>query len=307
MVRRIVLFALLVLVAAPCFGQVKLERKLKEGSTQVTEETIAFEQELSIAGMDVKTTVEAKSTTKSEIGQRDALGRTKSKNTIQALQVSINASGNDYTFDSANPNQTGNSAIEFLRDIHKAMLGSATTMTYENGKVTAIEHEKDIVGSLAEEVKPFVKSQFDPETLKKAANQELERFPAEPVKAGDSWQRTESQDVGSGQIFTSDVRYTYEGTVQHNGKPVEKITSKTQSVKLELSPDSPLAAQLMFKNSDLKPEESEGVILFDRERGIVVEEKGSVRIKGDITFAVGGQELPSKLDLKMRVGKTLKE
>ncbi|MBI1899958.1 MAG: hypothetical protein HYS13_02435 [Planctomycetia bacterium] len=308
MLRRFALAALLVLVAAPCFGQVKLERQHKEGSTHVTENTIVIEQELSIAGTDQKTVVDVRTTTKSESGQRDALGRLKVKDTIQKMQVSISAGGSDYMFDSANPDQTGTSAIEFVRDVHKAMMTNATTRTFDkDGKISAVEHEKDLLGSLSDNVKALVKGQFDPEALKKAVNQERDRLTTDPVKPGDSWQRTETTDVGAGQLLTFDTRYTYEGTVQHNGKPVEKVASKTLSVKFELAPDSPLLAQLKVKSSDLKTEESEGAILFDRALGAVVEETSSLRITGEIKFEVNNNELPAKLDLKMRTGNVVKQ
>ena len=62
--------------------------------------------------------------------------------------------------------------------------------------------------------------------------------------------------------------------------------------------DSPLP--LTVKSSELKAAESEGVVLFDRDLGQVVESTGSIRITGDITFTVNNMDLPSKLDLKMQ-------
>ena len=109
---------------------------------------------------------------------------------------------------------------------------------------------------------------------------------------------------GAGQIMTFQTKYTYEGTVEKDGKTLDRITSKTLSVDYSLQ-DSPLPLQL--KGSDLKAAESEGVTLFDRELGRAVESNSSIRITGEITFAVNNMDLPSKLDLKMQSGVVVKK
>ena len=68
-------------------------------------------------------------------------------------------------------------------------------------------------------------------------------------------------------------------------------------VKYNTDPDSNLPLKPI--KSDLKPESSDGTILFDREGGHVVSSTDKVRIKGDITFSANGQELPSTLDLNI--------
>ena len=59
-------------------------------------------------------------------------------------------------------------------------------------------------------------------------------------------------------------QFTYEGTIERDGKTLDKITNKVLSVTFALD-KSPLPFSL--KSSDLKAAESDGVILFDRERG----------------------------------------
>ena len=49
--------------------------------------------------------------------------------------------------------------------------------------------------------------------------------------------------------------------------------------------------------SDLKVESSDGTILFDREAGYVVEERGKLHIKGSMTLSAGGQEIPGEIDI----------
>jgi hypothetical protein len=162
--------------------------------------------------------------------------------------------------------------------------------------VDSITLDQDILANVPEAVRNLAKSQLDSEYLKKAANQDIAKLPTDPVNKGDSWQRTEVVNFGAGQIMTFETRYTYEGTVEKDGRQLEKIKVETLKVDFGLE-NSPLP--LTVKESKLKPAESSGTILFDRQRGHSVESTASLRITGDLTFVAGGNELPSKLDLKM--------
>ena len=299
MLRKTIVSACLVLgLSTASFAQVKLERKYHEGTTESAEATSKLEQKLSIAGMDTETNVETRSTIKATVGKRDAGGLLRVQGKIESLQITMGVQGMSYFFDSANPDNKGGSALEVLRDIHKALAQQTTTTIFDkDNKIYAIESDQDVLSNLPEEIRKLVKSQLDPEYLKKAANQELEQLPSGPVNKGDSWQRTEIVNFGAGQIMTFQTKYTYEGTVEKDGRTLDKITSKTLSVDYSLQ-DSPLP--LTVKSSELKAAESESVVLFDRDLGQVVESTASIRITGDITFSVNNKDLPSKLDLKMQ-------
>jgi Family of unknown function (DUF6263) len=305
MIRRLLLSSWCVLgIATVSFGQVKLERKIHEGTSYTSEVTSQIDQKLVIAGMDTQTNVQTRTTARSTVGKRDVAGMLKVQEKIESLNINMSANGQDYSFDSTAPDNKGNSALEMLRDIHKVLAKRTSTVIYDKeNRIYAIESDQDLLNSVPAELQPIVKSQVDPEYLKKAANQELDQLPKEPVNKGDSWQRTEIANFGAGQVMTFQTKYTYEGTIEKEGRKLEKITTKVLSVDFTLQ-DSPLPLQL--KASDLKAEESDGTILFDRDAGIVVESNSSIRIVGDITFAFNGMDLPSKLDLKMQSGHIMK-
>ena len=280
------------------FGQVKLERKFAENATHVVETTSKIEQKLAIAGMETDTKSETRATAKSVTGKRDVGGMLRVQERVESMRISTEVMGQTYEFDSASPDNKGSSALEALREVHKAIAKRASTVVYDkDNRVYAIESDQDVLAGLPPELQALVKGQIDPENLKKVANQELDQLPKEPVSKGDSWQRTESANFGAGQIMTFQSKYTYEGTIERDGRTLDRITSKTLSVDFSLQ-DSPLPLQL--KGSQLKATESEGVILFDRAAGMVVEHTGSARIVGEITFAINGMDLPSQLDLKMQ-------
>ncbi len=286
------------------FGQVTLEHKFREGATYTVETTVRTDQKLTIAGMDVDTSGDVRTTTKSTVGKRDVEGKLRVQEKVDAMQISMGLMGTNYSFDSTNPDNKGTSPLEIVRDVHKAIAKRTTTTVYDKSdRAVAVESDQDIIGSLPAQVQTLVKSSLDPTTLKNAANDELEQIKSEPVTKGDSWKRTKSNNFGGGQVMTFDTEYTYAGTVEKDGRTLDKITSKTVSVTFAFE-DSPLPIAL--KSSDLKVPESEGVILFDREKGQTVESNSSMRITGDITFTANNMDLPAKLDLTMKTATVVK-
>ena len=302
--RTILATCLVLGVSTVGFGQVKLEHKLQEGTSHTIDTSTKFDQKLTIAGMDVETKSDSRATIKGTVGKRDADGKLRVQDKVESLQVSVGSMGTNYNFDSANPDAKGESPLEILRDVHKAMSQRVSTTVYgKDNRVEAVQFDKDIVGGLPLEVQNLVKSQLNPESMKKEANEQLDQLPSEPVKPGDTWQRTTTANFGAGQVMTFHTELKYEGTVEKDGKTLDKITTKTLKVDFALQ-DSPLPFTL--KSSDLKAAESKGEILFDRELGQTVASTSSLRVTGDITFVAGGTDLPAKLDLKMETATTVK-
>jgi len=296
--RKIVLtFSLMAALAAPALAQVKFERKIQEGTSRNSELITRVEQKLTIAGMETETESDSRITVKTTTGKRDESGNIRVQEKIIGMMLTSKIQGTEYTFDSSNPDKTSGSALEMMRPLHKLMSGRTTTTVFDKeNKVAQVEFENDPLNGLSEDLRKLVKDEFDVEKIKKTANEEIDRIPAEAVKKGDAWERTAKRNLGAGQILTATTRYTYEGEIEKDGKKLDKISSKVLSVDLTLE-DSPLP--LTIKSTDLKPTESKGELLFDRKLGATVSGSSSVRIVGDITFVINNMELPSKLDLKM--------
>src|SRR5207253_697048 len=100
-------------------------------------------------------------------------------------------------------------------------------------------------------------------------NQELARFPDKPVKPGDTWERTSEANIGGGQTLTFQTRYKYDGTIERNGKTLDRISSVSTEVSYAM--DQNAQSPLKITGSELKITSSDGLILFDRERGVTVE------------------------------------
>ena len=288
------------LTAATGFAEVKLERKFPEGQVFTTQSIAAIDQTLTIAGSGTETKVETITMTEATIGKRDADGNLPVDEKVKSLQITIGGTPGEYSFDSVNPDKSGTSQLESMRGVHKAIASRTVTIVHgADGRVTEIKADEDALGNVPDGVRALAKSQFDPEYLKQAANQKLDMIPSKAVNKGDSWERTSNADFGAGQMMEFETKYTYEGTVETGGHTLDKITAKTFSVEFSLADDSPLPITL--KDSQLMVKESAGVLLFDRKLGRIVEYNESLRITGGLTFDANGRELPSELDLKMRV------
>jgi hypothetical protein len=290
--------------AASAVAQVRLEHKFLENSSFTTETTANFDQKLSIGGTDIDTSNETSATIRSQVGAREADGRIRVVQKIEAMKATVEVMGQTYTFDSANPDDKGSTPLEVYRPLHKAVASHATTIIFDkSNRPVQVENDADLLNSLPAEVREIANSQLNPEHLKNEAAEELDQIKSDGVNKGDTWLRVKSTDFGSGQIMDFKTEYTYQGTVEQGGKTLDKITTKVTDVTYALV-NSTLPFGL--KESELKPTESNGVILFDREQGHTTQATSSIRITGEITFDVNGKDLPATIDLKMKTGTTVR-
>lgn len=306
MFRRAVLsLGACLLLCPPVWSQVKLEHKFTPGASYKAERTTKLAQKLTINGSEVDTSSESRSVTKNSVGMRDAEGKLRVKEAVEAMQVTMTVMGMTYQFDSANPDQKGAGPLEGIREVHKALLKRSTTVIYDKfDSAVGVESDVDIVAGLAPEIKPLVEAQLTVAATKDEANSALALLPTDAVKPGDTWTRTKTEQLGAGQIMTTDSVYTYQGTVDRGGKQLDKITGKVTKVDYGLANST---LPFTVKDVDLKPAETEMVIHFDRQAGRVVDADSKIRITGDMKFVVNDMELPVKLDLRIENGAVVKE
>jgi hypothetical protein len=304
--KTMLTLSLVTMMNSLAIGQVKLERKLQEGTKSTVDVTTRTEQKLTIAGMEIDTSSDSKVTVNSTVGKRDESGNLRVQDKVVSMLITSKVMGSEYVFDSANPDKVSGSALEMLRPVHKAVSRRTSTTVYDKeNKITQIEYDEDVLNQLTDDVRKLVQGQFDTEAMKKAANDELEKLPSDPIKKGDTWERTNKLNLGAGQVMTVSTLFTYEGEVENDGRTVDRITTKVQSVEFALEPGSPLP--FTVKESALKPAETKGELLFDRKLGRTVKSSSSIKIVGEMTFVINGMELPTKLDLKMESETETKE
>lgn len=305
MIRRIgaVLFAI-VLAAwseTPVSAQVKLAYKYSAGTSARSTVTMKVHQVLTIAGMDIETTVDNTVVASESVGTKNADGTLAVTETVEAIKsVMALPGGVEVRYDSAEPDaKIDNPTFAFLGDVYKLLVGSSHTLILDDlGKVKFVQGTEPALGKLAglePKASALIKKQLQAESIQQKFEQTQTSLPEAGVKPGETWERIEDIDLGGDQIFTFKKRYEYLGPVTEGGKTLDKIDVKALEVTYKMDPnaDSPLE----HVRSDLRIDSSEGTVLLDRALGRAVKSSGKTVIKGDMTFKAGAMELPSKLDL----------
>jgi hypothetical protein len=283
-------------------AQVKLEYKYPEGQALKYKTTSKTSQVLTLAGQEIETKSTQTVTLSSKVGKKRDDSSVPIEHKIDSLQVELSLPGGiDVKYDTNDTNaRIENPLLAFLEEVFKLTAEINYTVVLDNqNKVKAIEGSEKLLEKaekLSPQAKTLVRSRVESDTLRKTFEQELRHLPDVLARPGDSWERTEVVDVGSGQTLTFQKKYQYEGTEKVGDKTLDKITSKTTGA--ELKQDANAEADLKLVKSDVKVESSDGTILFDREAGCVASSRGSIRIKGDkMTFSYKGMEIPGSVDL----------
>ena len=283
-------------------AQVKLEYKFPEGKSLKYKTGSKTNQVLTLGPQAVETKSTQSMTVSTTVGKKRDDSSVPVEQKIESLRVELELPGGiSINYDSSDPNaKIDNPQLAFLEEIFKLTSEIGYTVVVDNqNKVKAIEGTEKLLekaDKLSERARTTIRSRVEANTLKKAFEQELRHMPDILTRPGESWERTEVLDLGSGQTLTFQKKYEYTGTETVGGKTLDKITSKT--TKVELKQDPNVEAELKLVKSDVKVDSSDGTILFDREGGHVVRSTGSVHIKGDnMTFSIQGMEIPGALDL----------
>jgi hypothetical protein len=303
MIRRTILVACVSLLLAPSArAQVKLEYKFKEGHSTKTKVTSKVQQTLTLAGMDIETSADEVIIASSSAGKRADDGTLPVRQTIDSIRVQFTIMGQTYNYDTADPNaKIELPQLAFVGDVLKALAGSTYTVVLDkSNKVKAVEGGEKVLEK-AKDLDPMaletLKDRLEVDRIRREFEKSHANLPTILVREGEPWEQTETDDIGSGQTLTFRRRYEYKGTVQRDGKTLDRIAITALDVKYAMDPDS--KSPLKVTKSDLAVDSSKGEMLFDREAGEVVERKGVTRIKGDMDFKINDMDLPGKLDLTL--------
>jgi hypothetical protein len=307
MFRRVGLLVLgLVLVAGvPARAQVKLEYKFPEKSKSTNRTTTKTHQVLSIMGMDVETEAEESVLTSTAVGTRNADGTLPVEQKVEAIRADLSLPGGlNVSFDSADPNaKIENPQLAFLGDVFKAFVGLGYTIVLdEHNKVKFVQGAEAFdtrLQGLDANAANALRGRLNADKLKRSFEQSHANLPEVLARPGEPWETTEVSEIGGDQTLTFRKRYEYLGTVERDGKTLDRIGVKALTVAYRMDPNS--QSPVKATKSDLKIDKSEGSFLFDREMGQKVEGSEVTRIKGDITLTAEGKELPSTLDLTLDV------
>lgn len=265
-----------------------------QGKVIRSEIEMNIDQTLTIAGMDVETGNEMFLVIEETVNESSSDKVVLSGET-KTLQTNISLpGGQSVSFDSGNPDAEIPAGP--LADVLKFMKALAQTdwktTLDEGGYVVSQEYPDDFLNSVPE----MLKSEVTGEQRKADQKKMIDRLPGKKVAVGETWERNEEANLGSGQKFHLVQTFTYAGPVEKDGKSFEKITYETKSVEFAITGG---ALPVEVKNSDLKIESSNATMLYDPENKVIVEVDDKMHIIGDLTLVANGMELPSQLDLTL--------
>jgi len=300
-------FALALALALPLAAQaqVTLQRKVQEGKVS-NRSVMKVDQTLSIAGQEVKTAVVADETVTHEVLPA-ADGSHKIVRRGEALTVSLNVPGLEAKFDSKDPAtaKTDNPMLQPMLEMWAALAKGSFTMTFDKeGRLTALEGIDQLLAGLSPAAADLLRGDVGLAQLQRDTAQELKALPDGPVRKGDKWQRVEVMNVGAGQSLTFDTHYEYAGSVERDGRKLEKVGIFLSSVKYAQEGDGLGGAKVTA--SDLKVTGSTGHYLLDPATGLVVERHTNTVIAGSLTLEINGMAFPATLNLTLDAQTTSK-
>lgn len=300
MLRTFSCFAVLFLLGSTvASAQVTLEVKYPEGTKYTVQKEGKTTQTLTLAGMNIDTKSTTFGTTTTQIGKRAADGSLDIEQKVDSLQTETSLPGGlMLRFDSANPDKKAD--IPQLEPILEAL-----RVTFRL-PVTAVLDSKNKISRVSlpegefEKLSESVKDRFKPEWLKKAADRSISVLPDGPVKKGDTWDRFHEINIGDGQVMSFNTKYEYAGTIEQDGKMLDKIIGKA----LDVSYTADGNPVIQVKNSEMKVIDSVNTYLFDRGLGAMLSHSSKINIAGPVTLVINGTELAGKVDLTMEESET---
>lgn len=301
MLRRLLSAGLIVvLTAATGAAEVKLVPKFPEDTKSKLRTEVHVEQTMSIAGMEIETDTQVFLVTVVDVGTAGPEGGVRVANGFDSMQVEISLpGGQSLSFDSSNRDQSSdNPQFNSILEIFRAMTDQKWTYVVgKDGRVAEVESDTQRLGSLDPAVAEPTKRRFEPEALKAEANQEIDRLPTYAINKGDTWKRMEKVQLDGGQSLNFERQFEYHGTVEQDGRTLDRITAKCLDVTFDNAPIP--NAVFEITKADLKIVTSEGEILFDREKSQVVADKATFRVKGPTTYSINGMDLTGAIDLTL--------
>ncbi len=274
-------------------AQVTLELKYPEGTKHLVHTEGMSNQKMTLAGMAIDTKSTSFGIATTTIGKRDADGLLKLEEKVESLQVELSLPGGlSLRFDSTNPGKKAD--IPQLEPVLDSCRSQCLPVTVELDAKNKIQSANLPEGEY-EKLPESVREAFTTEVLKKGLERSLACLPDEPVKKGDRWERSTELHLGEGQVMSFRTKFEYAGTLEQDGKTLDKITGKV----FEVNYSAKANPAYQITKSDFKVIDSDGTYLFDREQGAVVLRSSKVQIGGTLTMVINGMELPGEVDLTM--------
>jgi hypothetical protein len=235
------------------------------------------------------------------------------KQKIEGLAMSIDISGNPITYDSTKKDAPGSAGNPGLMDFFKNLEGAefAVTLNTKTWAVEKVDGKDEFVkklGAGSAQMDGLLKKILTDDALRQMADPTYGLVPDQPKAVGETWEK--KQVLNLGPIGTYDVTYK----MTYTGKdPAQKDLDRVEVVPtLAYKPPAEGTDGLLFRIKDGKMEArpvepADGlppsVILYNPQTGRVVKATISLKLRGDLTVAIGGTD--TKVELEQRQTTTI--
>jgi hypothetical protein len=225
------------------------------------------------------------------------------KQKIEALEMSIDISGNPITYNSQKKDQPGSAGNPGLMDFFKNLEGAefSVVLNTKDWKVEKVEGKDEFIKKLGAgnaQMDSLLKKIMTDDALKQMADPTFNLIPDAPKAPKDTWEK--KQTLSLGPIGTYDVTYkfTYMGK-DATKKHLDRIEATTT---LTYKPPTESTEGLLFKIKDGKMESKPldpgqtSFVLYNPATGRVEEAKIFLKLRGDLTVTIGGTDTKVELD-----------
>jgi len=204
--------------------------------------------------------------------------------TIIGVKMDISIGGNQISFDSTAANPPANPMSDFF----KALIGSKLKLTIgKDLKVKSIEGTEDLIKNLGgtnQQMTPLLQNILNEKALKNMTEPTLAAFPLSDNK---EWKNKTDLELGGIGRYITDFTYKLDG----GDKKKVNIEAKMTYEK----PSDSKGLPFKIKSANLESKEGNGSATINAEKGRVESSTMKMKLAGDLTIEVGGQE--TKVDL----------
>ena len=236
---------------------------------------------VSVMGMDQKTTSMQKLDYVYEVLSSTTNGDQKIKSTIRSVEVDqINPM---QTMHYSSRETTGNSPE--LADVYEPILGHEMIMNFNNkGEMVKFEKGGDLVSKMFEgkddeamaQMKSLIEGQFGEEAMAAQLSNITSIYPDKPVKVGDTWMK---ENVTTGAIALI-IKTTYTLTSRKNGKAMISLKGTVTP-----SPDSEALEMMGMKMTYQLGGPLTGNMIVDEKTGWVDESNVDQELEGKVNIS----------------------
>ena len=296
MIRSLILlFAFAPLLSSFVYADAELVHSPEYSPGKVIRSEVDLEvaQTLTIAGMPVETANETYVVVEEKVKETDA-NQTVLDGNIVVMQSNISLPGGQgFNFDSGNPDaDLPAGPLAEVGKFFKALSKATWVSTLDSkGYVKDVDYDD----AFENEVPEAFKNEISLEKRQNEQKQIIDKLPGKSVAVGETWDRNEEANLGSGQKFYFEREYKYEGPSEDD-ENIHVVSFTTKSVEFGVEGN---ALPLEIKDSDLQVKSSKGKFLYSTEKKAITEIDDEIHIVGKLTLVANGMELPSELDLTM--------